>query len=78
MEVICNHGQLWGRVGIAFIHVISPYFGGISLYFANFTENLPILIPEFPYITYTSPYLKFQISLPKDENFLLCLIILPI
>ena len=24
------------------IHVISPYFGGISLYFANFTENLPI------------------------------------
>ena len=24
------------------IHVISPYFGGISLYFAYFTENLPI------------------------------------
>ena len=24
------------------IHVISPYFGGISLHFANFAENLPI------------------------------------
>ena len=50
-----------------------------------FRRDLPILeqislfrISEFPYIFYTSPYLEFQISLPKSKNFLLCLIILPI
>ena len=30
------------------------------------------------YISYISPYLEFQISLPKFKNSLLCLIILPI
>ena len=60
------------------IHVISPYFGGSSLYFAHFWENLPSKISEFPSMSYTSPYLEFQVSLPKFENFLLCLIILPI
>ena len=33
-----NHDEKLDKI----IHVISPYFGGISLYFANFTENLPI------------------------------------
>ena len=60
------------------IHVISPYFGGSSLYFVYFPENLPTKIFRISYISYTSPYLEFQISLPNFKNFLLCLIILPI
>ena len=60
------------------IHVITPYFGGSSLYFAHFWENLPTKISEFPAISYTSPFLEFKVSLPQFENFLLCLIILPI
>ena len=32
----------------------------------------------YNYLAYISPYLEFQISLPKFKNFLLCLIILPI
>ena len=47
--------------------------------------NLPIFekislfgMSEFPYISYTSPYFEFQISLPKFKNSLLYLIILPI
>ena len=60
------------------IHVISPYFGGSSLYFAHFKESFPTKISEFPSISYISPYLEFQVSLTKFENFLLCLIILPI
>ena len=50
-----------------------------------FRRDLPIFeqislfgISKFPYITYTSPYFKFQISLFEIKNFLLCLIILPI
>ena len=50
-----------------------------------FRRDLPIFeqislfgISEFPYISYTSPYLEFQISLFKIKKFLLCLIILPI
>ena len=50
-----------------------------------FWRDLPIFeqislfrISKFPYITYTSPYFKFQISLFEIKNFLLCLIILPI
>ena len=58
--------------------MISPYFGGSSLYFANFLENLPTKIFRISYISYVSPYLKFQISLTKFKNSLLCLIILPI
>ena len=60
------------------IHVISPYFGGISLFLSKSPylefQNFPI------YITYTSPYFKFQISLFEIKNFLLCVIciILPI
>ena len=60
------------------IHVISPYFGGSSLYFAFFLENLPTKIFRISYIFYISPYFEFQISLPKIKNSLLCLIILPI
>ena len=60
------------------IHVISPYFGGSSLYFDYFCENLPMKIFRISYISYISPYLEFQISLPKFKNSLLCLIILPI
>ena len=60
------------------IHVISPYFGGSSLYFVYFPENLPTKIFRISYISYTSPYLEFQISLPNFKNFLLCLIIFPI
>ena len=60
------------------IHVIFPYFGGSSLYFANFLENLPICQIVFGYITSTSPFLEFQTSLPKFKNSLLCLIILSI
>ena len=60
------------------IHVISPYFGGTSLYFVYFPENLPTKIFRISYISYTSPYLEFQISLPNFKNSLLCLIILPI
>ena len=60
------------------IHVISPYFGGSSLYFVYFSENLPTEIFRISYISYTSPYLEFQISLPNFKNSLLCLIILPI
>ena len=60
------------------IHVISPYFGGSSLYFVYFPENLPTKIFRISHISYTSPYLEFQISLPNFKNFLLCLIILPI
>ena len=60
-----------------YIHVISPYFGGSTRYFAHFWENLPTKISEFPSISYTSLYLEFQASLQKFENFLLCLIILP-
>ena len=60
------------------IHVISPYFGGSSLYFVYFSENLPTKIFRISYISYTSPYLEFQISLPNFKNSLLCLIILPI
>ena len=47
------------------IHVISPYFGGSYLYFAHFWENLSTKISEFTSISYTSPYLEFQVSLPK-------------
>ena len=50
-----------------------------------FRRDLPIFeqislsgISKFPYITYTSPYFKFLISLFEIKNFLLCLIILPI
>ena len=50
-----------------------------------FRRDLPIFeqislfrISKFPYLTYTSPYFKFQISLFEIKNFLLCLIILPI
>ena len=43
------------------IHVISPYFGGISL----FLRESPYLDLSFSYISYTSLYLGFQISLPK-------------
>ena len=50
-----------------------------------FRRDLPIFeqislfgISKFPYITYTSPYFKFKISLFEIKNFLLCLIILPI
>ena len=50
-----------------------------------FRRNLPIFqqislfeILKFPYITFTSPYFKFQIPLFEIKNFLLCLIILPI
>ena len=50
-----------------------------------FRRDLPIFeqislfeISKFPYISYTSPYFKFQISLFEIKNFLLCLIILPI
>ena len=50
-----------------------------------FRRDLPIFehislfgISKIPYITYTSPYFKFQISLFEIKNFLLCLIILPI
>ena len=50
----------------------------ISLYFAHFWENLLTKISEFPSISYTSPYSEFQVSLPRSEDFLLCLIILPI
>ena len=60
------------------IHVISPYFGGSSLYFIYFLKNLPTKIFRISYISYISPYLEFQISLPKFKNSLLCLIILPI
>ena len=60
------------------IHVISPYFGGSSLYFVYFPENLPTKIFRISCISYTSPYLEFQISLPNFMNSLLCLIILPI
>ena len=49
-----------------------------------FHRDLPIFeqislfgISKFPYITYTSPYFKFQISLFEIKN-LLCLVILPI
>ena len=47
-----------------------------------FRRNLPIFeqislfgISEFTYISYTSPYLEFQISLFKINKYLLCLII---
>ena len=60
------------------MHVISPYFRGSSLYFAYFCENLPTKIFRISYLSYISPYLEFQISLPKFKNSLLCLIILPI
>ena len=50
-----------------------------------FQRDLPIFeqislfgISKFPYITYTSPYFKFLISLFEIKNFLLLLIILPI
>ena len=57
--------------GVGLIHVISPYilhiFEKISQQkFQNFLLH------------HTSPYLEFQVSLPKFDNFLLCLIILPI
>ena len=68
----------WKQVGLNGIHVISPYFGGSSLYFVYFPENLPTKIFRISYISYTSLYLEFQISLPNFKNSLLCLIILPI
>ena len=58
---------------------------GIHVIISLFQRDLPIFeqislfgISEFPYISYTSPYLEFQISLFKIKKLLLCLIILPI
>ena len=56
--------------------MISPYFGGINL---SVFDKLSLFgISEFLYISYTSPYLEFWISLLQIKTFLLCLIILPI
>ena len=68
---------------------ILPYFRCTTVKLACdislFRMDLPIFeqislfgISKFPYITYTSPYFKFLISLFEIKNFLLCLIILPI
>ena len=57
---------------ISCIYVISPYI-------FPFFEKISLFgISEFPYISYTSPYFEFQVSLPKFKNSLLCLIIHPI
>ena len=58
--------------------MISPYFGGSSLYFPIFEKISLFGISEFPYISYTSLYFEYQISLLNSKNSLLCLIILPI
>ena len=71
-------GALALPVHMSSIHVISPYFGGSSLYFPIFEKISLFGISEFPYIFYTSPYLEYQISLSNSKNSLLCLIILPI
>ena len=49
-----------------------------SLYFPIFEKISLFGISEFLYISYTSPYLEYQISLSNSKNSLLCLIILPI
>ena len=57
---------------------ISDWAPYILPIFENISLVVPTKISEFPSISNTSPYLEFQVSLPKFENFLLCLIILPI
>ena len=64
--------DLWAYMWYLPISEGAPYILPI------FWENLPSKISEFSFISYTSPYLEFKVSLPKFENFLLCLIILPI
>ena len=69
-------------IGNSAFEGVTPYHTcDISL----FRRDLPIFeqislfgMSKLPYITYTSPYFKFQISLFGFKNFLLCLIILPI
>ena len=69
-------------------HVMTERLFSLPLHTCDislFRRDLPIFeqtslfgISKLPYITYTSPYFKFQISLFEIKNFLLCLIILPI
>ena len=84
-SIFSFHSWLWHSISTCIFFIVTIYHTcDISLFrrelpiFCPFLRNLSTKISEFPSVSYTSPYLEFQVSLPNFENFLLCLIILPI